>query len=723
MLQDVAVLLTVSGTDGPLVAAGLAALRAARPDLPVVIVADDDVREDLIARLDCVQDVAVIGAGNVPDGRDALEWDAVTRSVSAPVITAIPLTALQSLTDVSDALATAAADAPAGSHRAPTLVPHPGTPRWVIASYVREVLRAPVEDPARLAHAGTLAMAAARLTAEAVDPLGHQVRITARVSMPHGLQQQPPWQFRLGVHRPGGASAWSTPTALRPRTDWTGRGQWERLVTEVPLDQLPTGDFQLAIELVGDPHREPRALRPSIGSVTPGRTRKTTWTVRGEQGSIRYLPFSTGSARATRLAVQQDARGRRAALAWWLRRLRQDLRHVARGRGGRRLRLLLLLRLLTRPLFRRQIWIVGERRDIAQDNGLHFFRFLRRSHPRRQVYYVIERDSPEYRTVRRLGHVVAHSSWRHQLLMLHADVLANAFSIPYLIPRSWDRSAYNYHLAWRIGALRVFLQHGVHISPAALQRMTTGYDVVVTSAARETQALREVSGYDEQLAETGQPRYDALVPGTGTRTVLFLTTWRRYLPSRVFAGQGRQTDEFEGSAYQRFTSGLLQSKRLHEILERHDYRLVFLPHHNLADEFRQVRPVSDRVHLLEPQGDDIQQLVRTCDVFVTDHSSVHFDAAYLGKPVIYARFDRKEYESRHAAPSWFDFEREGYGPVTGTLDETLDELERVLSTGCLQQQVYRERIERLFTHHDQDSAQRLVEAIEARLEQRTDELR
>ena len=723
MLQDVAVLLTVSGTDGPRLAAGLAALRAVRSDLPVVLVADEDVRADLLAGLDPVQDVPVVRAGNVPDGRDALEWDAVTRAVSAPVITALPLTALLSLTDVGGSLTVTAADAPAGSHLAPTLAPHPETPRWVIASYVREVLRAPTADPARLAHAGTLAMAAARLTAEAVDPLGHQIRLTARVSMPHGLQQQPPWEFRLGVHRPGGASAWSAPTALRPRTDWAGRGQWERLVAEVPLDELPTGDYEVVIELAGDPRRGPRALRPSIGSVTPGRTRKTTWTVRGHQGSTRYLPFSTGSARVTRLAVQQDARGRRAALAWWLRRLRQDLRHVARGRGGRRLRLLLLLRLLTRPLFGAQIWLIGERRDVAQDNGLHFFRFLRRSHPRRQVYYVIEKDSPEYPTIRRLGHVVAHSSWRHQLLMLHADVLANAFSIPYLIPRSWDRSAYNYHLAWRIGALRVFLQHGVHISPAALQRMTTGYDVVVTSASRETQALREVSGFDEQLAETGQPRYDALAPGPGSRTVLFLTTWRRYLPSRVFAGKGRRTDPFEGSAYQRFTSGLLQSTRLHEILERHDHRLVFLPHHNLADQFDRVRPASDRVHVLEPTGDAIQQLVRTCDVFVTDHSSVHFDAAYLGKPVIYARFDREEYESRHAAPSWFDFEREGYGPVTETLDETLDELERVLATGFFQQQVYRERIEALFTHQDQDSAQRLMEAIEARLEQRTDELR
>lgn len=701
MEQDVAVLLTVGATGGPGPAAGPSLLRAVRPDLQVVVLAESP-----------------------PEEQDALSWRAATRSVSAPVVLAVPDAALAEPEEVRGALEAVASHAPPGSRDLPTLVPYPGTPRWVIAAYLRDVLRAPDQDPVLLSHAGGLALQAARLTAESLDPSGHQVRVTARVSMPHGLRERPPWQFRLGIRQPDGtASAWSAPTPLQPRRDWGGAGQWERLVAEVPLHRLPTGTYELVIELADDPHPGPRPLRPSIGAVTPGRVRKMTWRIDRRRGSTRYLAFNTSTARVTQLAVQQRARGRRAALAWRLRRLDQDLRHVAHGRGGRRVRLLLLTRLLTRPIFRRSIWLVGERPESGQDNGLHLFRHLRREHPERHVYYVMERRSPEYRSLRRLGNVVAHSSWRHQLLMLHADVLADAFSIRYLLPRSWNGFAYNYHLAWRIGALRVFLQHGVHVSPSALQRMTTGYDIVITSAAAETQALREVSGYDEQLVETGLPRYDALTPGRSDRTVLFLTTWRRYLPSRVFAGQERHTDDFEGSAYQRFTTALLDSPRLHTILERHDHRMVFLPHHNLADQFHGVRPASDRVEVVEPSGDDIQRLVRTCDVFLTDHSSVHFDAAYLGKPVIYARFDREEYEARHAAPSWFDFQRDGFGPVTETLEETLDELERVLAEGCRQEEVYRERVGRVLTHHDGHNSRRVTAAIEARLEQRREELR
>ncbi|HLS31988.1 MAG TPA: CDP-glycerol glycerophosphotransferase family protein, partial [Brevibacterium sp.] len=99
----------------------------------------------------------------------------------------------------------------------------------------------------------------------------------------------------------------------------------------------------------------------------------------------------------------------------------------------------------------------------------------------------------------------------------------------------------------------------------------------------------------------------------------------------------------------------------------------------------------------------------------TDHSSVHFDAAYLGTPVIYARFDRDEYESRHAAPSWFDYERDGFGPVTYSLDGALDELEALLTRDCEPDPRYAARVSDIFTHHDFDNSRRVVAAIDDRL--------
>ncbi|HLS48962.1 MAG TPA: CDP-glycerol glycerophosphotransferase family protein, partial [Actinomycetaceae bacterium] len=341
-----------------------------------------------------------------------------------------------------------------------------------------------------------------------------------------------------------------------------------------------------------------------------------------------------------------------AAARWHAGLLRADLRYAARGAGGRRMRALRLLRLVTAPLFwGRDIWLVGERADSAADNGLHLFRYLRVHEPRRRAYYVIDAASPSFSLVRRLGHTVAHSSLRHEFLMLHASVMAHAHSAHHMLPRHWDRQAYTTRLAWRIGALQVFLQHGVHLSPNAVNRGSSGYDVFLTSARRESEALREVSGYDAQLAEVGLPRFDALRPTPPSRLILFKATWRRYLPSRVF-GTRPEHDAFAGSAYERFFTDLLHSRRLQELLEAHNYRFVFVPHYNVAPFFTAAATASDRITVAAAGGTDLQALIRRSDVFMTDHSSVHFDAAYLGTPVIYARFDRDEYESRHAAPSW-----------------------------------------------------------------------
>src|SRR5690606_3330694 len=44
-------------------------------------------------------------------------------------------------------------------------------------------------------------------------------------------------------------------------------------------------------------------------------------------------------------------------------------------------------------------WIVGERTYKAQDTGYAFYRYMRTEHPEKNVYYVIDRNSPERKNV------------------------------------------------------------------------------------------------------------------------------------------------------------------------------------------------------------------------------------------------------------------------------------------------------------------------------------
>ncbi len=582
------------------------------------------------------------------------------------------------------------------------------------AAYLTQALATGPTGPGSwVDYLGGLALQSATPRAEALDPRGGDVDVSVWFNAKFSPDMpRPPWRYRVVLVQGREPVAASAPAGLERRVDNRGRQVWESLCGRLPLQEAGDGNFVLAIELdtETDALRTRRRLRPSKGLLLDART--VTMATDDEGSLVRYLVHAAGSRSATFLTSQRG-RGPASRARWAATMVRKDLGSVLRRRGSRRMLALRMVRLATRPFFAgRQIMLVGERTDTAQDNGLHLFRHLRRTQPRRPVYYVIDPASPQRERVADLGHVVDHSSLRHQLLMLHADVLANAYSIRYLRPSSWTQEDYVRHLAWRIGALRVYLKHGVHLNQNAVKRGLSGYDLFLTVMPRETEAIRSVSGYDEQVREIGMPRYDGLVPAPPSRTVLFMPTWRQYLVPRLSGRPNPGQIPFEGSAYEQFVSGFLQSPRLHALLEEHDFRLTFLPHYNMASFFDTSVRAAERISVADTDETSFQDLLRTCDAFITDYSSVHFDVAYLGTPVIYARFDEADYAAGHASPSWFDYERDGYGPVVRTVEETLDALERVLARGCTVEERYAARVASSFTYRDRDNCARVVAAID-----------
>lgn len=599
--------------------------------------------------------------------------------------------------------------------RLPLLVATVHCPQPVVGAYIHDVLAATSPGPGPLSdYLGGLAIAGGDPRLDAVDPDGGGLRLLVWLNAKFlPTMRTPAWRYRL-VLRPvrGGREIRSEPLAPELRVDTSSRWTWEDVNGVLPLHGVQAGTHAVEIEVDSDdPELQlRRRLRPSKGLLFDSRT--VAMPVAGPDAMLRYLFHTVGNGERTYVLVQPGA-GVAARVRWSLGMLRKDLGFLVHGRRQRRMVLLRVLRLLTMPfLGRRHIWLIGERADTAQDNGYHLFRRIRAEHPERDVYYLIDPTSPQYPRVASLGNVVAHSSVRHQLLMLHADVLANAYSIRYMIPDSWYQAGYTRHLAWRIGSLRVYLKHGVHLNANAFKRGLTGYDLLMTVMPRESEALRAVSGYEGQIREIGMPRYDSLVQEPGSRTILFMPTWRQYLTPRLNGQLNPNQMDLEGSDYEQFISGLLRSPRLQKMLERHDFRLRFLPHYNVSSFFEQTVVEADRVELADPDQTSFQDLLRSCDVFLTDYSSVHFDIAYMGIPVVYARFDEELYETRHASRSWFDYDQDGYGPVTRSLEETLDALEQILDRGCTVEEPYASRASSAFTFRDQDNTTRVIAAID-----------
>ena len=100
-----------------------------------------------------------------------------------------------------------------------------------------------------------------------------------------------------------------------------------------------------------------------------------------------------------------------------------------------------------------------------------------------------------------------------------------------------------------------------------------------------------------------------------------------------------------------------------------------------------------------------------CCVLVTDYSSVFFDAAYIGRPVIYDQFDKAQFRACHYEAGYFDYERDGFGPVCRTEQALIEDLRACARRGFAVEDVYAQRVRRFFPMRDAENCRRTFEAV------------
>ena len=191
--------------------------------------------------------------------------------------------------------------------------------------------------------------------------------------------------------------------------------------------------------------------------------------------------------------------------------------------------------------------------------------------------------------------------------------------------------------------------------------------------------------------------------------IIDMPTWRgSYYPTG---------EAFRNTAYYEHFQSLLCCKELEQLLEQQDYRLVFYPHVEMQKDSRMFESGSDRITIVSKETHDVQELLMDCALLVTDYSSVFFDVAFLRKPVVYYQFDEEEFRKYHYQKGYFDFRRDGFGPVCTTQEALLGALTESFENGMEMQTEYVQRTEQFFPLHDGNNCRRTFEAI-ARLKER-----
>lgn len=194
---------------------------------------------------------------------------------------------------------------------------------------------------------------------------------------------------------------------------------------------------------------------------------------------------------------------------------------------------------------------------------------------------------------------------------------------------------------------------------------------------------------------------------------MIMPAWRNYLVlPREKTFERKIADNFLEPEYFIKWLSLLNSNALEKLINDYNYTITFVPHFNMRDILNYLNiPNYIKIGYRE-DGESFQKYFQESDLMITDYTSAAFEMGYLKKPVIYYQFDENEFFNNHTyTKGYFDYKRDGFGPVVTTQEELLIELKNLVKNNCQVGEPYKSNIENTFAFRDGKCCERIYQAI------------
>jgi CDP-glycerol glycerophosphotransferase len=232
------------------------------------------------------------------------------------------------------------------------------------------------------------------------------------------------------------------------------------------------------------------------------------------------------------------------------------------------------------------------------------------------------------------------------------------------------------------------------------------WDFLVSPNPFSTPILQRAFRYDGEVLEYGYPRNDVLSsPDTarmaaevrarlgipaGKRVVLYAPTWR--------------DDQAKTGGY-----GLDMRLDLEQVQRAlgPDHILLVRGHINVREA---VRSGAADCMLDVSRYPDIAELYLASDALITDYSSVMFDFAVTGKPMLFFTYDLEHYRDE-VRGFYFDFETQAPGPLLRTSDEVIAALRSLDQVTKEHASAYAAFAERFCPLDDGQASARIIDRI------------
>ena len=371
---------------------------------------------------------------------------------------------------------------------------------------------------------------------------------------------------------------------------------------------------------------------------------------------------------------------------------------------------------IMRALHKKPVWVISDRANMANDNGEAFFRYMQKEHRDKvDCYFRIDKKSPDYGRLEKIGRVVDYNSFRAKMLTAMASKIVSAHADdgvyrPFAGAKNyWMSDLFDYDF--------VFLQHGITKDDLSgwLIRTAKNIRLFVTSTRPERNSIMQgnyLYGSDN-IKLTGFARHDRLVSSGGLKkTIVVIPTWRKKLAGMAKLNDGvkSRNNNFTKTNYYQFYSSLISDGRIRATMKKKGYHGLFVVHPNHLANASDFRGNKEFRVLDKPAK--YAKLFSESSLMVTDYSSVAFEFAYLNKPVIYTQSDREEfYDGQIYDEGYFSYENDGFGPVCLDYESTVAAIVNAIENDCRQPKKYADRVAKTFAFHDNKDCERIYGEI------------
>ncbi|MGT9636642.1 CDP-glycerol glycerophosphotransferase family protein [Escherichia coli] len=133
-------------------------------------------------------------------------------------------------------------------------------------------------------------------------------------------------------------------------------------------------------------------------------------------------------------------------------------------------------------------------------------------------------------------------------------------------------------------------------------------------------------------------------------------------------------------------------------------------HHKMHSHFS-LLPKSERITLHSMTDVDVQSLITSSDIMITDYSSASFDMLYQRKPVLFYWFDSQKFFATRGGP--LVCPHTGIpGPVITREDALISTLSEYIEKGFSLDKTFSKIANKFFSYRDNNNTKRILELIE-----------